>query len=75
MAHAGRRATHATPTIRQFYRAHNCRNADVIEARMAAIADARPLTTDAAVVEPLSLSVHTYATRLRALTARVDCLI
>ena len=42
-------------TIRQFYRAHNCRKADVIEARLAAIASARPLTTDAAVVEPLSL--------------------
>jgi transposase len=46
-------------TIRQFYRAHNCRKADVIEARLAAIASARPLTTDAAVIEPLSLSVIT----------------
>jgi hypothetical protein len=52
-------------TIRQFYRAHNCRKADVIEARLAAIASAEPLTTDAAVIEPLSLSVQTYATQLR----------
>jgi transposase len=29
-------------TIQQFYRAHNCRKADVIEARLAAIASARP---------------------------------
>ena len=33
-------------TIRQFYRAHNCRKADVIDARLTAIASARPLTTD-----------------------------
>ncbi|MDH4062872.1 MAG: IS110 family transposase, partial [Acidobacteriota bacterium] len=45
-------------TVRQFYRAHNCRKADVIEARLAAMADARALTTDAAVVEPFSLSVQ-----------------
>jgi transposase len=59
-------------TIRQFYRAHNCRRADVIEARLAAISTARPLTTDAAVVEPFSLSVQTYATQLRALIAAVQ---
>jgi transposase len=59
-------------TIRQFYRAHNCRKADVIEARLAAIADARPLTTDPAVVEPLSLSVQTYATQLRTLITAVQ---
>ena len=59
-------------TIRQFYRAHNCRKADVIEARLAAIASARPLTTDAAVIEPLSLSVQTYATQLRALIAAIQ---
>jgi transposase len=59
-------------TIRQFYRAHNCRKADVIETRLAAIASARALTTDAAVVEPLSLSVQTYATQLRALMAAIQ---
>jgi Transposase len=59
-------------TIRQFYHAHNCRKADVIAARLAAIARARPLTTDAAVVEPLSLSVQAYATQLRALIAAIE---
>jgi transposase len=58
-------------TVRQFYRAHNCRKADVIEARLAAIAGARALTTDAAVVEPFSLSVQTYATQLRVLMAAI----
>jgi len=58
-------------TVRQFYRAHNCRKADVIEARLAAMADARALTTDAAVVEPFSLSVQAYATQLRVLMAAI----
>ena len=59
-------------TIRQFYRAHNCRKAAVIEARLAAIAALAPLTTDAAVIEPLSLSVQTYATQLRTLIAAIQ---
>lgn len=59
-------------TIRQFYRAHNCRKAEVIEGRLAAIASAQALTTDAAVIEPLSLSVQTYATQLRALIAAIQ---
>jgi transposase len=59
-------------TIRQFYRAHNCRKAGVIEARLAAIAGARALTTDVAIVDPLSLSVQTYATQLRALLAAIQ---
>ena len=59
-------------TLRQFYRSHNCRKADVIEARLVAIASARPLTTDAAVVEPLSLAVQTSATQLRALLAAIQ---
>ena len=59
-------------TIQKFYRAHNCRKAEVIEARLAAIASARALTTDAAVVEPLSLSVQTYATQLRVLIAAIQ---
>src|SRR5215831_12616875 len=59
-------------TIQQFYRTHNCRKADVIAARLAAIASACPLTTDPAVIEPLSLSVQTYATQLRAVLAAVQ---
>lgn len=58
-------------TVRRFYQAHNCRTQAVIDARLAAIASARPLTTDTAVIEPLSLSVQTYATQLRTLIAAI----
>jgi hypothetical protein len=58
--------------VRRFYQDHNCRKQAVIDARLAAIANARPLTTDAAVIEPLSLSVQTYATQLRTLLAAID---
>jgi transposase len=59
-------------TVRRFYQDHNCRKRAVIEARLAAITHARPLTTDAAVIEPLSLSVQTYATQLRTLITAVQ---
>lgn len=59
-------------TVQRFYQAHNCRKASVIAARLAAIPAARPLTTDSAVVEPLSLSVQTYATQLRTLIAAIQ---
>jgi transposase len=58
--------------VRKFYQSHNCRKAAVIDARLAAIASARPLTSDPAVVEPLALSVQTYATQLRALLSAVQ---
>jgi transposase len=59
-------------TIRRFYHTHNCRKAAVIEVRLAAMASACPLTTDAAVIDPLSLVVQTYATQVRALTDAID---
>src|SRR4029450_6540065 len=59
-------------TVRRFYYNHNCRKRAVIAARLAAIASARALTTDAAVIEPLSLAVQTYATQLRALIAAIQ---
>jgi len=58
-------------TVRQFYRTHNCRTANVITTRLAAIARAVPLTTDVAVIEPLRLSVQAYATQLRTVLAHV----
>jgi len=58
-------------TVRRFYQAHNCRTASVIEARLAAIVTARPLTNDPAIVEPLSLAVQTYATQLHALIGAI----
>jgi transposase len=59
-------------TLRRFYRTHNCRRAAVIDARLAAIATARPLTTDPAVVEPLSLAVQAYARQLRVLLDAIE---
>jgi len=59
-------------TVRRFYYDHNCRKRAVVDARLAAIADARPLTTDPAVIEPLSLSVQTYATQLRTLITAIQ---
>jgi transposase len=58
-------------TVRRFYQTHNCRKADVIAARLAAIAVAVPLTTDPAIIEPLSLAVHAYAMQLRILLTEV----
>jgi transposase len=58
-------------TVRQFYRTHNCRKADVITTRLAAIASAVPLTTDVAVIEPLRLAVQAYAAQLRTVLAHV----
>ena len=58
--------------IRKFYQAHNCRKASVIEARLAAITTAQPLTSDPAIVDPLSLSVQTYATQLHALIRAIE---
>jgi transposase len=58
-------------TVRKFYQAHNCRAASVIEARLAAIKTAQSLTSDPAIVEPLSLAVQTYATQLHALIRAV----
>ncbi len=59
-------------TVRRFYYDHNCRKRAVVDARLAAIAAARPLTTDSAVIEPLSLAVQTYATQLRTLIAAIQ---
>jgi transposase len=58
--------------VRQFYSDHNCRKRAVVDARLAAMASAQPLTTDAAVVEPLSLAVQTYATQLRTLITAIQ---
>jgi transposase len=59
-------------TLEKFYRCHNCRKASVIEERIRQIASAHPLTRDPAIVEPLSLSVQTYATQLRSLIRAIE---
>jgi transposase len=59
-------------TLRRFYHQHNCRKAAVIDERLRQVASARPLTSDPAIVDPLSLSVQTYATQLRVLIEAVQ---
>jgi hypothetical protein len=59
-------------TLRTFSQRHNCRKASVIDARISQIASARPLTSDPAIVDPLRLSVQTYATQLRVLIHAVQ---
>ncbi len=59
-------------TLEKFYRDHNCRKASVIEERIRQISGACPLTSDPAIVEPLSLSVQTYATQLRSLIRAIE---
>lgn len=58
-------------TVRRFYQQHNCRRATVIDTRLAAMATARPLTTDPAIVDTLSLAVQAEAAQLRPLLAAV----
>ena len=54
-------------TIRAFYYAHNGRRPDLVEGAIAAIAVAKPLTQDAAVIEANCLTVQMLARQLRLL--------
>jgi len=58
-------------TIRTFYYAHNSRRPDLIEARLKAIADAKPLTQDAAVITAYRLTVQMLVRQLRPLHASI----
>jgi transposase len=59
-------------TLRTFYQQHNCRTATVIDERIRQITNACPLTSDRAIIDPLSLSVQTYATQLRVVIEAVQ---
>lgn len=59
-------------TLRKFYQRHNCRKASVIDDRIAQIAKAVALTDDLAIIEPLSLSVQTYAMQLVSLIRAIQ---
>jgi transposase len=58
-------------TLVAFFHAHNVRKQPVIEKRVAAIRSERPLTSDAAVIEPSSLMVAALLPQLRALCAAI----
>lgn len=58
-------------TVRAFYYAHNCRRPDQIEARLKAIATAKPLTQDVAVITAYRLTVQMLVKQLRPLQASI----
>jgi transposase len=57
----------APSKLRQFYQAHSCRKADVIEQRLAQIAVAQPLTEDRAVITATVPMVQAVVHQLRVL--------
>lgn len=58
-------------TLRRFFRAHNCRSAERMEQRIAAIAAAKPLTEDAAVVEHGVTTARGQVALLETLRGRI----
>jgi transposase len=58
-------------TIVDFFHAHSVRRASVIDRRVEAIKSERPLTSDAAVIEPARLLVEALLPQLRAVSAGI----
>jgi transposase len=58
-------------TIVDFFHAHSVRRAAVIDRRIDAIKSERPLTSDAAVIEPAQLLVEALLPQLRAISAGI----
>lgn len=58
-------------TVRDFYQAHNVRRPELIEARLALIKGARPLTEDRALCEVSILHLAALVAEVRALSAHV----
>lgn len=58
-------------TIRSFYYGHNCRNSEAIERRLEVIKQAKPLTTDTAIVTSCTMTVRMLATQIRHLNTAV----
>lgn len=58
-------------TVRDFYQAHNVRRPELIEARLALIKGARPLTEDRALCEVSVLHLAALVAEVRALSAHV----
>ncbi len=53
-----------TESVRKFYYAHNCRRMDVIEKRLQAIAQMKPLCRDRALIEPALIQVKMLVRQL-----------
>ena len=54
-------------TLRKFFYGHHCRGQKIMEERLQAIAQARPLTQDGALIDPAVLKVKALAGMLKAL--------
>ena len=59
-------------TIRKFYYAHNCRRLDLINQRLAAIAQMTPLSRDLALVEPAKMQVTMLTRQLLQLSGALQ---
>jgi transposase len=57
--------------IRAFYYKHNCRRPDFVQGCIAAVAAAKPLTQDAAVISVYSLTVQMLAQQIRLLNRSI----
>lgn len=58
--------------LRAFFYQHNSRSEDKIRARLQAIAQARPLTEDPALLEPLQLQMQRLVAHLRLVQQTID---
>jgi transposase len=59
-------------TLRRFYQTHNSRRPALIEGRLACIASARPLTTDAAVIDVAIAQTLLLVAQLRPLQTSIE---
>jgi transposase len=57
--------------LKRFYHAHNVRSEQVIEERLKAVAAARPITRDEAIVASRQLAVAAFVAQLRALQSHL----
>lgn len=58
-------------TVRSFYTRHNVRRPELLETRLTLLTQARPLTTDRAVIDPALLQVRMLIDQLRVLQKHI----
>jgi len=58
--------------LRSFFHKHNSRSCELMEERLAAIAKAKPLTEDPALVEPLELLAQRLVAQLETIAESID---
>ena len=58
--------------LRAFFYKHNCRNAEKLEERLAALKQAKPLTTDQAIIKPARLLVQAMTSMLKTVHQAIE---